>query len=154
MAFQTSQAMWVCYSESKQRCPLKHIHINSVYFTHHDVLSQTCFSSQSLRLLQSHWDPEWTVDFSVKNIYGLLGPSKLLRSSENKFWALPFLFIKLEAQNPSDFGTVLNFASGVPLHCRKQGEEEPSGCFSFKWTLEDLTSLGGGCYFVFVFSGP
>lgn len=118
------------------------MYINSVYFTHHNLLSQICFSPQSLWLCQSHWDPGWTIDFSVKSIYGMIGPSKLLRSLEDRFWALLLLFTELEVLHPLDFGTVHIFASRFPLHCRKQDEEEPSGCFSFKCSLEDLVSWG------------
>lgn len=70
---------------------------------------------------------------------------------ENRLWALLLLFTKLEVLHPLDFGTVLIFASWFSLHCRKQGEEEPSRCFSFKWSLEDLVSWGGVIFFLFFF---
>lgn len=149
MAFQTSQAVLVCYAESKQRCPLKHIYVNSVYFTHHHLLSQICFSPQSLGLCQSHWDPGWTIDFSVKSVSGVIGPSQLLGSLGKTLWVLLPLFTKTEVLRALDFGTVGTFASWFPFHCRKQGEEEPSRCFSFKWSLEDLVSGAGVGVFVF-----
>lgn len=63
---------------------------------------------------------------SEKHVWCEIGPSKPLGLSEE----LLLLSAKPEVLHPLDFGTVLIFAPWFPLHCRKQGEEEPSECFS------------------------
>lgn len=120
------------------------MYIKSVYFTPYNLLSLICFSPQSLGLCQSLFDSGWTINFSVKSRYAMIGLSNLLRPLENRFWALLLLFTKPEVLHSQTWEQCVPLLVDSLYSAENRGKSTAGVSL---WNRGWMITLAGRCWF-------